>query len=326
VDYLGAGLLVAGVTCLLLVAVWGGNTYPWRSGVIVTLALAGVLLMGLFLAQERRAAEPILPLRLFRDSIFFVGSGTSLLLGAALFGAIVFLPLFLQVVLGLSATNSGLLLLPLMAGLVATSILSGRVISRTGRYRVWPITGMAIAVVGMYLLSRMDLDTDRLESSIAMIVLGVGIGMVMQVLVLAVQNSVEHRDLGAATSALNFFRSIGGTFGVAIYGAIFSARLTDELAARLPGQAGGLDPSTLANSPAAIRQLPPDVAEKVVAAIAAAVHTVFVAAVPLAVIGFVLTWVLREIPLKETAHVGAGLTESAPAPPPSEEAVAVESS
>lgn len=306
IDYLGAALLVASVVSLLLVAVWGGTTYPWTSPVILGLAAAGAGLGVLFLVQERRVEEPIIPLRLFRQSIVSLSSGIMFLVGATLFGGVVFLPLFLQAVLGESATNSGLLLLPLMMGVVVTAIGSGRIISRTGRYKWWPVAGMATCTVGMVLLSRMDPSTSRVYASVSMAVLGLGIGMVMQVLVLAIQNSVEHRDLGAATSAANFFRSIGGTFGTAVFGAIFSARLAAVLAASLPpGVAGRLDPTSLARAPEAIARLDPPLRAAVVGGIAEAVHLVFLVAVPVAAVGFVLALALREIPLRDTAHVGA---------------------
>ena len=309
VDYGGAALLVAGVSSLLLLLVWGGNEYEWVSPTIVGLGVASAVLLVAFVLWERRVSEPLLPLRLFRDPIFSVVSVMSVLVGAAMFGGMIFLPVFLQVVTGASATNSGLLLLPLMAGLMSMSILSGKVISRTGRYKAWPVAGMAVATVGMYLLSRMDTSTGRIESSVAMVVLGAGIGMVMQVLVLAVQNAAEYRDLGVATSAVNFFRSMGGSLGVAAFGAVLATRTSSELAARLPASArrsfgaGGVD--AIANSPERIRALPAEAQEAVVGALAAAIHSVFLWAIPPLVVGFVLAWFLREIPLKATAHAGS---------------------
>jgi Na+/melibiose symporter-like transporter len=287
-----------------------------RSSRDVSISYFAVLLVG-FVLWERRVAEPLLPLRLFRDPIFSVVSVLSVLVGAAMFGGMIFLPLYLQVVTGASATNSGLLLLPLMGGLMSMSIISGKVITRTGRYKVWPVTGMAVATVGMYLLSRLDTDTGRLESSVAMVVLGAGIGMVMQVLVLAVQNAADYRDLGVATSSTNFFRSMGGSLGVAVFGAVLAARSASELATRLPADAmrrmgaatGGAGLDTIANSPERIRQLPPDIQHAIVGAIAAAVHAVFLWAIPLLAVGFALSWFLKEIPLRDTAHAGTGPVE-----------------
>ena len=300
VDLEGAALLVAGATCLLLVSVWGGRTYPWTSPEILGLAAAALVLSGAFVVWERRVAEPILPLGLFRERTFAVATAGSFVIGAAMFGSIVFLPLFLQTVGRRTATNSGLLLVPMMLGIVGSSVTSGRVIARTGRYRAWPIAGMGVAAAGTFLLSRLGVGSGALDTSAAMLVLGVGMGMVMQVLVLAVQNAVAHRHLGTATSAVNFSRSIGGTLGVALYGAIFAA----VFRARLPAGVG-FDPSRLADSPQAIRALPEAARAMVTGAIADAVHAVFLAALPLALLGLAVVLLLPEVPLRETAHVGA---------------------
>jgi len=310
IDYLGAALLVAGVTSLLLVSVWGGTTFAWKSAPILGLAASSLAMLGAFIIRERVAAEPILPPRLFHDPIFKIGTTLVFLAGSALFVTIVFIPLFLQTVLGLSATSSGLLLLPQIAGLITTSIVSGRLISKHGRYKAWPIAGMAVASCGMYLLSRMDVNTGRLQASVAMLVMGSGLGMVMQVIVLAVQNSVDHRDLGTATSAVSFFRSMGGTFGIAVFGAIFTGRLQNQLAQLVPaGAARQFNPLNLARTPQSIRGLPPRTMEAVITAIAGAVHSVFVAAIPLLVVGFAIAWFMPEVPLRETVHIGIAMGE-----------------
>lgn len=308
IDLEGAALLVAGVSCLLLVLVWGGNEHPWSSGTIIGLAAAGALLTAAFLAWEARTDEPVLPLHLFRDPVFSVSTALSFVVGSAMFGAIVYLPVFLQIVTGASATSSGLLVLPLMGGLMTMSVTSGRVISRTGRYKAWPVTGLALGAVGMYLLSTMDRSTTRVESSAYMVVVGLGIGMTMQVLVLAVQNAVAHRDLGVATSAVTFFRSMGGSFGVAVFGAVLSARLRDELPRLLPAGAlpgVGDRVGSLVNSPEQIRALPAPVADAIAEAMARSVSSVFLAAVPVLLVGFAVSWLLRELPLRETAHIAA---------------------
>jgi EmrB/QacA subfamily drug resistance transporter len=313
IDFEGAALLVLGVSCLLLALVWGGNEYEWTSSVIVGLLVVGALVTGLFMVWESRAPEPILPLRLFRDDTFRLGSAMSFLLGCGMFGGITFLPLFLQIVTGASATESGLLLIPMMAGVLFTSVLSGRVIARTGRYKVWPFAGCALAAIGMYLLSTMQADVTRIESSAYMLVLGLGLGMTMQVLILAVQNAVGHEDLGVATSAVTFFRSMGGAFGVAVFGAIMSARLADEIPRRLPPGAldaareRGGDFASLLNSPEQIRTLPPAIEGALVDSLAASIHTVFLWAVPVMGLAFALAWLLREIPLKETVAIGGTL-------------------
>jgi EmrB/QacA subfamily drug resistance transporter len=308
VDYEGAALLVAGVSCLLLVLVWGGTEYPWGSPTILWLGISGTLLVLAFLFWETRTPEPILPLRLFRNSIFSVCSALGFLSGCAMFGGIVFLPLFLQVATGASATNSGLLLLPLMAGLMTASIGSGMIITKTGRYKAWPIGGMIVAIIGTYLLSRMTAETGRIESSIYMVILGIGIGMAMQVLVLAVQNALPPSDLGVATSAVTFFRSMGGSFGVAIFGAILNDRISSELPRLVPAAALAAvhgETSRLLSSPEQIRSLPLPVARGIVEALVRGVQSVFIWSIPLLVAGLAIAWLLEEIPLKDTAHVSA---------------------
>ncbi len=298
VDYLGAALLVAGVTCVLLVTVWGGDRYGWDSPTILGLAGTGALLLGAFAVQEQRASEPVLPPRLFRDPVFRVATATLFLIGVAMFGAIVFLPLFLQVVVGASATSSGLLLLPLMAGIVASSVVVGRVISRTGRYRWYPVAGTALMTVAMGLLATMNADTSRTTASWYVALLGVGLGTVMPVMILAVQNAADQRDLGTATSAATFSRSMGGSFGVALFGAILASRL----AHRLPG----VDPEALQASPSQLRALPPAAHQAVVEAVAHSLHVVFLAAIPVALAAFLVVLFLRERPLRESAHIGGG--------------------
>jgi EmrB/QacA subfamily drug resistance transporter len=307
IDYAGAGLLVASVSTLLLALVWGGSEYPWGSSTIVGLFAASAVLTALFLWWEHRSAEPILPLRLFRGRVFSTGVGLSFLLGGAMFGAIVFLPLFLQVATGASATNSGLLLLPLMAGLMTTSITSGRVIARTGRYKRWPIAGMAISAVGMLLLSTMDPHTSRWTSALYMLVVGLGLGMVMQVLVLAVQNGAEFADLGVVTSSVNFFRSLGGSFGVSVFGVVFATLLEDKLVKLIPPEllgGAGFSPDSLTASPAQIHALPPTILDPVTTAMSESITAVFLLVVPLLLIGVVIAFAMPELPLKDTAHIG----------------------
>jgi len=324
VDYLGAALLVAAVTPLLLALEWGGREYEWGSSMIMGLAVGGVLVTAVFLWHESRAVEPILPLRLFRNDVFSVSSAASFIVGLAMFGAIIFMPQYLQIVRGHSPTESGLLMLPMMLGLMLTSIGSGRVIARTGRYKRFPIMGLAILMVGLYLLSFLDADTGFVQQSASIFVVGFGIGMVMQVLVLASQNAVEHRDLGTATSVVTFFRSMGGAMGVAIFGAIQNNRLDAEipklLEERLP--AGGLDRlgeaagdiGSFLGSPEAIRGLSERFAggvgealeSSIIDGFTEALHVVFLAAIPIALLGFIVVLFLREEELKTTAHIGLG--------------------
>ncbi|MFI7390654.1 MFS transporter [Streptomyces tendae] len=296
-DILGALLLAAASTCLVLLTSWGGTEYAWGSKVILGLAAGAVAATLLFLVAEHFAPEPLIPLRLFRDSIFNVTALVGLVVGVALFGAASYLPTFLQMVDGASATESGLLMLPMMGGVVVASILSGQLISRTGHYRGHPILGSALSVLGMWLLSRLDADTSRLHYSIWMAVLGAGIGMVMPVLVLAVQNSVRPTDLGTATSANNYFRQIGGSVGAAVFGTLFAGRLTDALADRIPAEAGAGLPDAEAITPQLVHSLPPALRDAYIEAYADAMPRIFLYLVPVLVLGLVIALFLKEKPL-----------------------------
>ncbi|MZE69049.1 MFS transporter [Streptomyces sp. SID5789] len=296
-DVLGALLLAAASTCLVLLTSWGGTEYAWGSEVILGLAAGAAGSTLLFLVAERFAPEPLIPLRLFRDSVFNVTALVGLVIGVALFGAASYLPTFLQMVDGASATESGLLMLPMMGGIVVASIVSGQLISRTGHYRSHPILGSALSVVGMWLLSRLDADTPRLHYSVWMAVLGAGIGMVMPVLVLAVQNSVRPADLGTATSANNYFRQIGGSVGAAIFGTLFADRLTDALADRVPAEAGAGLPDAEAITPQLVHSLPPALRDAYIEAYADAMPRIFLYLVPVLVLGLLIALFLKEKPL-----------------------------
>ncbi|CAM5325660.1 1,4-alpha-D-glucan glucanohydrolase OS=Streptomyces tendae OX=1932 GN=GUR47_01215 PE=4 SV=1 [Streptomyces tendae] len=296
-DILGALLLAAASTCLVLLTSWGGTEYAWGSKVIVGLGAGAAAATLLFLVAEHFAPEPLIPLRLFRDSIFNVTALVGLVVGVALFGAASYLPTFLQMVDGASATESGLLMLPMMGGIVGASIISGQLISRTGHYRTHPILGSALSVAGMWLLSRLDTDTPRLHYSIWMAVLGAGIGMVMPVLVLAVQNSVRPTDLGTATSANNYFRQIGGSVGAAVFGTLFAGRLTDALADRIPAEAGAGLPDAEAITPQLVHSLPPALRDAYIGAYADAMPRIFLYLVPVLVLGLLIALFLKEKPL-----------------------------
>jgi EmrB/QacA subfamily drug resistance transporter len=316
IDYLGSALMVSGVTCLLLVASWGGTSYAWTSPMMIWMSVAGIVLIALFVAQEFRAEEPLLPPRLFRERIFTVCSAIGLIVGATMFGAIAFLPVYLQIVKGASATSSGLELVPLMLGVVGTSVTSGLMITRTGRYRVYPIVGMVITTFGLWLMSLLTATTGMLEVSAYMFVLGVGVGMVMQVIVLAAQNAAEYRDLGTATAGVNFFRSMGSAFGVAIFGSILTSRLDYNLPRLIPAGSNMSAGQLLGSTPDQLRALPAAVHAGATQAFAMSLHTMFLWVVPLSVVGFALTFLLREIPLRSYAHVGTeGPPEGAPAEP-----------
>jgi EmrB/QacA subfamily drug resistance transporter len=315
IDYLGAGLLAGGVSSLILLTTWGGNEYAWGSGVILGLAAAGIALLAAFVWQELRAVEPVIPLSLFRSSIFNVASGIGFTIGMAMFGAIVFIPLYLQLVYGASPTSSGLRMLPLMAGLLVAAITSGRLISRIGRYKVFPVVGTAVLVVGMYLLSRLDVGTAPLLASAYMLVVGIGIGLVMQVLVLVVQNDARPHEMGVATSTATFFRSVGGSFGVAIFGAIFASRLADALS-RLPATSARYLSTGVHLNPEQAKHLPPAVHADFLNAFAHGLHGVFLWGMAIAVVPFGLSWLLREVPLRTTLHrPGESLAEPTFGPP-----------
>ncbi|MER5279798.1 MFS transporter [Streptomyces sp. NPDC002809] len=320
-DILGAVLLAAASTCLVLLTSWGGTEYAWGSSTILGLAAGAAGTTLLFLAVEHRAPEPIIPLRLFRDSIFNVTALVGAVVGVALFGAASYLPTFLQMVDGATATESGLLMLPMMGGIVGASVVSGQLISRTGRYRVYPIAGSAISAVGMWLLSRLETDTPRFEYSIAQAVLGLGIGLIMPVLVLAVQNSVRPADLGTATSANNYFRQIGGSVGAAVFGTLFAGRLADALAVRLPSGAGLPDPESI--TPQLVHAMEPALRDAYIQAYADAMPRIFLYLVPVLVLGLFIAFFLKEKPLvshhsPETAADPAAIpaARTDPGPPP----------
>ncbi|MEV6246614.1 MFS transporter [Streptomyces sp. NPDC051742] len=299
-DVLGALLLAAASTCIVLLTSWGGTEYAWDSRVVLALACGAAGTTLLFLVVEHFAPEPLIPLRLFRDSVFTVTALVGAVVGIALFGAASYLPSFLQMVEGATATESGLLMLPLMGGIVIASVVSGQLISRTGHYKIYPVAGGAVSVLGMWLLSRMDVDTPRLQHSLWQAVLGTGIGLVMPVLVLAVQNSVRPADLGTATSAHNYFRQIGGSVGAAVFGTLFASRLDDALGDRLAGVLSG-GPVTLppaeSITPQTVHTLPPAVRDAYIQAYADAMPRIFLYLVPVLVLGLVLAFFLKEKPL-----------------------------
>ncbi|MEU6367149.1 DHA2 family efflux MFS transporter permease subunit [Streptomyces sp. NPDC046931] len=300
IDYLGTFLIASVATCLVLIASLGGNTWPWGSPQIAGLAALGAVLLVAFLLVERRAAEPVLPLKLFRVRTFSLAAVISFIVGFAMFGGMTYLPTFLQVVHGISPTVSGVHMLPMVAGMLLTSTASGQIVSHTGRWKVFPIAGTAVTTVGLLLLHRLDEYSGTAQMSICFFVFGLGLGLVMQVLVVIVQNSVSYRDLGVATSGATFFRSIGASFGVAVFGAIFTGRLGGELSAALAGRPlpAGVTPGTLKADPRGIAALPPAVRPAVLHAFSVSITDVFLYAAPVALLGFVLAWFLREDKLR----------------------------
>jgi EmrB/QacA subfamily drug resistance transporter len=305
IDYLGTVVLSLGVSAVVLLTSLGGTTYPWGSKPIVGLGVAGVLLLGAFVAVERRAKEPVLPLHLFSIRTFWVASVVGFIVGFAMFGALTFMPLFFQVVKGATPTRSGLLLLPLMGGFLLFSIGGGQAISRTGRYRGFPIAGTAVMTVALLLLSRVNASTGSVVQSLYLLVLGIGLGSVMQVLVLVTQNAVPQSELGVATSGATFFRSIGGSFGTAIFGAIFSNVLASKLAAQLHGIRLPSGLATSGVTPALLGHLPPAVHHGFISAYAASTQVVFLVAVPVGLLAFAFTWLLPHVELRRSGGTPA---------------------
>jgi EmrB/QacA subfamily drug resistance transporter len=305
IDYLGAALLAGGLSSIVLFTSLGGTTWAWDSVQMIVLAVLGVVLLVAFALVERRAAEPILPLTLFRNRTFTVTSGVGFIVGFALFGAVTYLPLFLQIVKGHSPTSSGLLLTPMMAGVLVTSIGSGQLISRLGRYRPFPIAGTALMTLAMFLLSGISVSMPVWQTAIYMLVLGLGLGMTMQVLVLAAQNSVPYEQLGVATSGSTLFRQVGGSVGVSIFGAIFANRLATNLASALPP---GVQPPRAA-SPNLVEQLPPAVHSAYIGAFVESLQPVFAAAAGVSLFAFLLSWLLHDVPLRKSVEA-EGVAES----------------
>ncbi|MZE44955.1 DHA2 family efflux MFS transporter permease subunit [Streptomyces sp. SID5477] len=310
IDYLGIALVAVGASALILATSWGGNEYAWGSAVIVGLFAGGLLALGLFCWVETRAAQPMLPMRLFSNPVFTVCSVLSFIVGFAMLGALTYLPTYLQYVDGDSATVSGVRTLPMVAGLLIASVFSGNVVSKTGRYRLFPIVGTLVMGVGLYLMSLMGASTGAGLESLYMFVLGTGIGLSMQVLTIAVQNTVEYSDLGTATSGVTFFRTLGSSFGTAVFGTIYANTLGPNLRDGVAAAArtGAADPSVIgraATSPEGVHRLPPRASAPIVGAYADTIQTVFLWTVPVAVLGFVVALFLKQVQLRDSARAGS---------------------
>ncbi|OEJ25708.1 transporter [Streptomyces agglomeratus] len=295
VDYLGAALLTVGITAIVLVTTWGGTEYAWSSAIIMELVALGVAALVGFLFVEARAAEPIMPLHIFRNRNFTLMSVIGFLTGFVMFGAVLFLPLFQQSVQGASATNSGLLLLPMLLSMMVVSLISGRMTTNTGKYKIFPIVGGGLMVAGLLLLAQMDTGTSRLTSGLYMAVLGAGMGFLMQITMLVAQNSVEMKDMGVASSSTTLFRTLGSSFGVSIMGALFTSRARDAMAERggsaATSQSAQLDAASLA-------KLPEHVREAYQFAVASGTQAAFLLGGIIAVIGFVAAFFVKEVPLR----------------------------
>src|ERR1700686_4916907 len=306
IDYAGIVLVGLGASGLTLATSWGGSTHPWGSPTIIGLFTGSAVALVIFVMVELRAAEPVLPIRLFANPVFTVCCVLSFVVGFAMLGALTFLPTFMQFVDGVSATTSGLRTVPMVAGLLLTSISSGALVGRTGRYKIFPASGTLIMAVGFVLLSRMDASTSVVVQSLSLFVLGSGIGMCMQVLVLVVQNTSRFEDLGVATSGVTFFRTIGSSFGAAIFGSLFTNFLSHRIG---PALAASKAPPVAAKSPQALHHLPHQMAAPIINAYADSLDLVFLCAAPVAVVGFIVALLLKEVPLRETDNVSVDLGE-----------------
>ncbi len=300
IDYLGTALIALAATSLVLFTSLGGTSYPWGSPFIIGLAVAGVVFTVLFLFAERRAVEPIIPLPLFVNRVFAAASAIGFVVGFAMFGALTFLPLFFQDVRGISAIQSGVRLFPLMGGLLFASIGSGLLVSRWGRYKVFPVVGTALMTIGLFLMSRIGVSTNSWVTAGYMVVFGLGLGLILQVLTVAVQNAVPYEELGTATSGVTFFRMIGGSFGTAVFGAIFANLLVGNVLRALHVTKAPSGFSLNADNPAAIHKLPAAAQAAVIQGIAHTIQTMFLIGVPVAFVAFLLSWTLPEITLRKS--------------------------
>jgi len=308
IDYVGASLITGAVSALLLVTVWGGTQYRWGSSVIVSLAAAGGVGTVAFLLWERRAVEPLLPLSLFSTSVFNVASSITFILTLVMYGAVIYLPVYFELVRGDSATTAGLMLIPIMGGMIVTSTATGFAVTRTGRYKIFPLVGTAVMTLGVWLMSSMSLSTSYWELSLKMVLLGIGMGSIMQIMVIATQNAVDPRDLGTATAANRFFGTLGGAFGTSLLGTVLDSRLEYWIPRLAPRQVAGRlasHASEIVNSPGAVRALPPVLRRTVDEAFIRSLHTVFLIAVPFAAASFLLAWALKEVRLRKTSGLHA---------------------
>jgi len=299
IDWPGAALLAGTVVAIMLVATWGGSQYAWGSAQIVGLIAAALILFAAFLVRERSAAEPVLPLRLFGNRVFTVVAAGAFAATLSLFAAIVFLPVFLQLVTGASATGSGLLTLPLLLASAVTTVGAGRVMTRTGRYKIFPVIGLAAMSAGLLLFSTLGPSSSRATAALFMVVFGAGFGLVTQILMVAIQNAVSPREIGTATAAANLFRALGGSVGVAIYGAVFAAGLRHWLPLELHGRTpGGITAGGIQDTPGRIHALAPAVQHGIAGAVGNSLQDVFLVAAPIALAGCLIVLLLPEHPLR----------------------------
>jgi EmrB/QacA subfamily drug resistance transporter len=300
IDYLGTALIALSATALVLFTSLGGTSYPWTSPFMIGLAVSGVVFGVLFLLAERRAVEPVIPLALFANKVFAAASAIGFVVGFAMFGALTFLPLFFQDVKGISPIESGVRLFPLMGGLLVASIGSGLIVTKWGRYKVFPVVGTALMTIGLYLMSLIGVNTGAWTMAGYMVVFGLGLGLILQVLTVAVQNAVPYEELGTATSGVTFFRMIGGSFGTAVFGAIFANLLVGNVLKALHVTAAPPGFNLSADNPDAIHKLPAAVQSGVIEGISHTIQTMFLIGVPIAFVAFLLSWTLPELALRKS--------------------------
>jgi EmrB/QacA subfamily drug resistance transporter len=299
IDYLGAALIVAAVSALLLYLDWAGKNYGWGSSRALGLIVAAIVLVAIFIFVELRAKEPIIPMRLFRNSIFTTANLFGFLFGFAMFGSSIFLPLYLQAVKGMSPTRSGMALLPTVVGMMTFSILAGQLITRKGRYKIYPVIGSVVVILALLVLSQLSADAHYAQVALGALLFGAGMGLTMQTVVVAVQNSVEYRDMGVATSSATFFRSLGGAIGTAVLGAILTSRLDHHLADRLDTAGATIDRTTIdANNIESIRALTEPARSIVGEAFTSATNDVFLSCLPFIVAALIVVLFLKEVPLR----------------------------
>ncbi len=328
IDYVGAVLLTLGITSLVLITTWGGTEYAWGSSRIIGLGVLGVVALIAFVFVERKVSAPILPLHIFRNRNFSLVTVIGFLVGFVMFGSMTFLPLYQQTVQGASATNSGLLLLPMLLSMMTVSLIAGRVTTNTGKYKMFPIMGGALITIGLVLLAQMDTGTSRFTSGVYMAVLGAGMGFLMQMTMLIAQNSVEMKDMGVGSSSATLFRTIGGSFGVAIFGAIFTHQVQDTMTARLGDKGGAVVSGTAQMDPKSLAKMPAMIKDAYMHAVSSGTHNVFLWGAGISIIGFFCAWFIKEIPLRgsepkteKDSEPGSGAAASADGSPAEQAAV-----
>jgi len=311
IDVLGATLLSGWVSLYLLVSVWSGSATPADTPKLISAVATAAVLLAAFVAVELRAPEPILSLRLFRNSIFSVANAAAVVIGACRLTVTIYVPVFMQGVIGTTATNSGAMLIPFMLAWIGSGIAAGQTVTRTGRYRIWPISGSITSLIGFAVLSQLNVHSSRAHAILCMVLIGSGMGQMFQTYVVAMQNAVPRSSLGIATASIQFSRTIGSMFGAAIFGSLLTRRLTSELTSRLGDAAQHVSPGALLSGTMRVADVPPETVEAVRDSLASALHTAFLGGLPLMALGLVAALLLKELPLRTKSHVEEAEAEGA---------------